>query len=104
MKNRIYDVGDRTVLYADFRARNTDGTYSLADPTLVTVMLRKPDGTENSYTAEVDNPSVGVYTFETPTFLDGEEGTWYYRFKGTGAVVGAEEGWFTVRASRFTTP
>lgn len=103
MKNRIYDVGDRIVLYADFRVRNTDGTYSLADPTTVTVMLRKPDGTENSYTSGVDNPSVGVYTFETPTFLDGEEGTWYYRFKSTG-IVGAEEGWFTVRASRFTTP
>jgi len=46
----------------------------LADPTSVTVVHRAPDGTETTYTevsAEITNPSVGVWRVTLPAAVKG---------------------------------
>jgi len=68
--------------------RDADG--NLVDPTEVTLQVRTPAGVISSYTygaAEVTRESLGVFT--KGVTLDAS-GVWYYRYKGTGAVVVAD--------------
>jgi hypothetical protein len=89
--SELLDVGDVVTLFADFK--NTAG--AAADPTVVTVTVRKPDGT--TATPAVTHPSLGRY--EATLALD-QHGTWDFRWLGTGDVAAAEEGSITVRRSR----
>lgn len=71
------------------------------DPTAVTFYVRHPDGTLDTYVdgtdSEVSNPATGVYVLDLPGTL--LPGSYNYRVEGTGAVVAAGEGDFTVLAS-----
>ena len=86
-----YDVGDTRTLTGTFH--NAAG--ALADPTAVTLTVRKPDGTESTPTAT--HASTGVYTYAL-TF--DQSGVWRYRFAGTGTVAEAGEQMLTVRRQR----
>ena len=80
-------------------------TFSVLDvptnPTTVTYTVRDPTGVETSYVfgvdAEVTNPSVGIFVLSLPAC--NEPGVWYHEIVGTGAVVAAGTGEFTVLSS-----
>jgi hypothetical protein len=93
--NKTYDIGDKVTLKATFK--NT--SCVIADPTAVSIKIREPDGSENSYSPlKVDT---GIYSYDL-TF--DAHGVWYYRWIGTGAVHTAGEGRIVVRKSDFDTP
>lgn len=84
-----YDVGDLVRLTITVR----DEAGTIADPAVVLLTVRKPDGTTsvvaNSRTA------TGIYTAAVP--ID-QSGVWWYRWEGTGgAATTAEEGMLSVR-------
>ena len=69
-----------------------------AAPTSVTLTLETPTGTESSLTP-LQNPSTGIYYYDYTvgeTASVAPAGDWYYRFRGTGALVTANVGVFTV--------
>ena len=64
MTTQQYDIGDMPVVTGTFRLVETD---ELADPTAITVKVRKPDGTVTVYSeASLSNPSVGIWKFTFP--------------------------------------
>jgi hypothetical protein len=89
-----YDIGTAVTLTATFR--NDDG--ALADPTAVTITVKKPSGTTDVYTGgALTHPSTGVYeVVVTPT----ESGNWRWKAVGTGAVTVAEQDVFQVARDR----
>jgi hypothetical protein len=69
----------------------TQTPHALADPTGVTLEVLSPAGvlTTKTYSAgDLTKEGTGVYTYLQTLDVSG---TWYYRFKGTGAVKVA--GW-----------
>lgn len=68
-----------------------------ADPTTVTLRWRRHGGTTTMWVfgtdVQVVKDSVGVYHADIPVT---EHGLHYFRWEGTGAVVAAEEGYFSV--------
>lgn len=87
------------VLRMIFRFRNSQGR--LADPTLVTLRLLKPDKSELSPAPTPTRLSTGVWIYD----LDTEglaAGVWTYRAEGHGLVDAAAEGNLTIVASQFT--
>lgn len=72
-----------------------DATFIQA-PTTVICKVLKPDGTQVSPDPTVD-PALAP-TYKTSVIGD-QEGTWSYRFEGTGAFTGIEEGYFTIQRS-----
>ncbi len=67
-----------------------DKDEALADPSEVTVYVLDPADLLTTYTygaAEVTKESLGVFT--KAVTLD-QPGAWYYRFKGTGALIVAD--------------
>lgn len=68
-----------------------------ADPGTVTVTVRAPDGSTSTPT--VSNMGTGEYRADVTATL---AGMWVYRWTGAGAVVGVDEGTFTVLASLLT--
>ncbi len=91
-----YDKGDGVTLEATF----TVGSV-LTDPTTVTLKVKDPDGTITTYTytgGTVTKTSTGLYT---KTITVSNDGAWYYRYEGTGAVQAAGEVMFKVRKSEF---
>ena len=91
MTRNEYDVGDSIRLSAVFTQNSIH-----ADPTSVVATHKDPSGNET--TPAVSNPNAGHYFIDVS--ID-EEGTWWYRFAGTGAVEAAAEGTFNVRATQF---
>jgi hypothetical protein len=85
-----YDIGDRVRLTGTFH----DEAYALANPSVVTLTVRKPDGT--LLTPTPTNPSTGVFTALVD--LD-TSGRWTFRYAGTGTLVTAGEDGFSVRVS-----
>lgn len=75
------------------------------DPTTIAIKVRKADGSEASHVYSVDvnvvKESTGVYHYDQT--LD-QEGIWFYRGTGTGAVVAAAEKKLTVMATPFLAP
>jgi hypothetical protein len=75
------------------------------DPTTVTFKQRTPAGVETTLVygvdAAVQRTSAGLF-FVDVTF--GEAGKWTFRWKGTGAVIAADEKFVTVGASAFASP
>lgn len=86
-----FDIGDQIRLSVAF----TDLAGTAADPTTVVCTVRKPDNTTS--TPSVTNDSTGAYHSDLTLDLDG---SWYFRFAGTGALVVAEEGTFVVSRQR----
>lgn len=97
-----YDVGDRARLGNHTSNTSTgaitDLTGAAADPTVITLTTREPDGTLTVYThggsPALQKETTGRYYVDVT--LDAE-GLWTYRLVGTGAVVVAEEGVLHVR-------
>lgn len=80
-----------------------DENRSVADPTVVTMRFRKPDGTRTAYVygtnAEAVRSSTGVYYVDLS--ID-QAGVWTWRWEGTGGTAAAaDEADFTVLASKF---
>lgn len=92
-----YDKGDVVVCAVEFTAGG-----GFVDPGALSFKVRKPDGTVTTYVYGVDaqlvRESQGVY--EVDVVAD-EEGTWQYRFEGTGASQSASEGEFYVKRTAF---
>ncbi len=88
-----YNIGDKRRLTATF----TDIDSVLTDPTDITFLMKEPDGTKTTHlsgSAEVVAVSTGVWYVD---WTITQEGIHNYEFKGTGAVVTAEERSFRVR-------
>lgn len=81
-----------------------DFANNLADPTEVTLRLKRPNGTLEVRTfsaAEITREGVGTYY----VILDGEEaGEWGYRWEASGDIELAEPGSIYVKADEFTSP
>lgn len=93
-----YDIGDTVVLEATFTATD-DGDE--ADPTAVALTVWRPDGTLDEIDAgDISNPAVGNYRHDYALADGYPPGTVWYRWVGTGAVAGAEEGKFVVQRRR----
>lgn len=71
----------------------------LTDPTTIDVRVRAPAGTETH--PAVVRDGAGTYHADVPITVSG---IWRYRWVGTGAAAGAEEGFFEVRESSFPNP
>lgn len=95
---KTYDVGDLARLQAQFADENNAAT----DPTTVTLKVRAPGGTVTTYVYETDEEvvkvSTGRFRAEIPVTA---EGTWHYRWEGTGDVTAAGEKQFNVRETVF---
>lgn len=88
-----YNIGDKRRLTATFK----DIDDVLTDPTVITFIMKEPDGTS---TSQVNGDSVVVSSSTGVWYVDWtitQEGVHNYEFKGTGAVVTAEESSFRVR-------
>jgi hypothetical protein len=95
-----YHLGQAVKFKGDFK--NEAG--ALADPGTITLRVRNPEGTITTYTyaaAEITKDAVGQYS--KVVALD-KEGTWKYRFEGTGAVQAADEDECLVLESVFYAP
>ena len=81
---------------------NLAGTAT--DPTAVTLVIQKPDGTQLAYgwpaagvSGTLVRESAGRFYFEV---LIDQSGTWRQRLAGTGAIVAAAEGSLRVQRRR----
>lgn len=73
----------------------------LANPTTVTLTVETSDGTHATPTPT--SSATGIWTYDYLVADDCPDGEVWYRFKGTGAVVSADEGYFLVLKSRVLT-
>jgi hypothetical protein len=87
-----YVTGDTVVLEATF---NVDGADT--DPTTVELKVKRPSGTVDTYTSGFGTPATGKRTKSYSNTSD--SGTYWYRWTGTGAAPGVEEGSFRVEPS-----
>jgi len=97
MAATVYDLNDTVGASVTFAvdAVNTD-------PAMVTFNFIAPEsGTETVYTfgtdAEVVQDSTGQYHVD---FVVNEPGRWWYRWEGTGAAAGVEQGYIDVDIDR----
>ncbi|MBN9415973.1 MAG: hypothetical protein J0I12_11080 [Candidatus Eremiobacteraeota bacterium] len=74
------------------------GAY--ADPSYVTLRLKKPDGSELSPAPVPVRTELGIWQWEFDT-AGQPAGTWTYRAEGDGLVDAATEGTFVVTQSAF---
>jgi len=92
--NRYHD-GALVRLTASFT--NIQGDYQ--DPTTITVRVKNPStGAVVTYTyagGQVVKDDVGIYHRDVDT-TDYPEGTWFYKWIGTGAVVAADQWAFVI--------
>jgi hypothetical protein len=78
------------------------------DPTAVTLVVQRPDGSQLSYgwpDAGADGPLTreSAGRFYVDVAID-QSGTWRFRLAGTGAVTAAAEGTVWVQARRVLPP
>lgn len=75
----------------------TDADDNPADPTDVTFSMKDPvTGDITDYiTVELTHDDTGVFSIDIDT-TDFNEGTWYYKWVGTGALVAASEWAFII--------
>lgn len=93
-----YDLGDMVRVSASFT--NIDGVA--ADPTAVTLQVRRPDTSITTYTYGADPEIVKTDVGQYRADLDiDQEGTWRFRWAGVGAVQAAHESVFYIRDSYF---
>ena len=100
-----YEVNDTVRLWGTFKAASwvvTDGvpaaTYTLTDPTTVTLTIKTPGGVSTAYTyagGGVTKDSTGVFYRDV---VFSEAGTWYAEWAGTGAAAGVQTVRFRVVA------
>lgn len=91
-----YYPGQSLKLRATF---TVDG--AVTDPTSITLIVRDPAGTSNTYTyagATITKDSTGIYS---KNVAFDSEGTWRWRWVGTGTVVASAEGEVVIEVSVF---
>jgi hypothetical protein len=99
----VSDIGDllRLTSWDDAHPLGfTDSAGAAADPTTVSLIVRKPDGTVTTYTlagAQVVRDSIGKFYY---LLAPDQSGDWYFEWHGTGAVQAASAGQFIVRDSK----
>jgi hypothetical protein len=96
----MYDLGQRVRCSAIFAT--TAGVST--DPSVVFFRVMKPDKSVLNY--QYPEPGVTIIvkddTGDYHADVDADqEGDWYYRWEGIGAIVGAGENHFGVRRTRF---
>ena len=78
---------------------------AVADPTTVTILIKPPVGDIETYTYGVGDfiskSSTGVYTARIALTMGGR---YYVRWKGSGGVAAAAEGFLDVEQSAFPSP
>ena len=92
-----YDIGDVVRYSAAF----TNNAGAAADPTAVKLKLLSPLGNRIDLTyaaGEVQKDSTGNYHYDLTLTEDGD---WWYKYEGTGAIIAAEEDYITVVETRF---
>lgn len=95
-----YQVGDRPTVTAYF---TTIDTGDPANPTAITVRVRKPDGTVTTYDqTNCTNPETGTWKFAFPFSID-QTGKWSVKFQGTATVIAADTISFAVECDEFDT-
>ncbi len=94
-----YTVGQQARLTVTIK----DVSDALADPTGLTFQLMQPDGTETTETYPADGEpirdSIGVFHVDKTL---SNVGKYRYRWVASGAVIGAVEKVFDVKASAFS--
>lgn len=94
-----YIPGQGVLVRAEFYDRNG----AVVDPTTVTLTYKKPDTSAVvsivGVAGGLTKISTGIYEYVIDTSA-GPVGDWHYKFAGTGAAVGANEGVFFVRRSQ----
>lgn len=91
------DVGDLAKLSASFT--DLDGTAT--DPTDVELSIYEPDGTTTTVTwgaGEITRTATGEFYSNFDVTQSGQH---LYRWSGSGALVGSDEGSFLVQARQF---
>ena len=97
---RVTNIGQLTTIESWDDAHPlgfTNANGAAADPTTVTLVLTKPDRTTNAYTWALDQvkrESIGKFYYD---LIPDQSGTWYYEWRGTGAVQAVDPGQFIVR-------
>lgn len=86
-----YLLGNLVRLSATFK----DFAGNYADPTSVSLSVKKLGGSTETPTVVKD--AVGFYHFDYEPLT---AGTYYYRFNGTGDIIAAVEGEFTITAPK----
>lgn len=86
-----YDIGDSVRISVAF----TDLTGAPTDPTTIVLTVQAPDGTQTA--PAVVHDSTGSYHAD---YAPSQSGLHVYRWVGTGALVVAEEGDFSIRRRR----
>ena len=95
-----YDRGH--LVRCDVQFKNAAGTFT--DPTAILFKFRTPANLATTYTYGTDSQLVKDSTGKYHVDLSmTQEGDWYYRFEGTGALQAASEKNFKVRDSVFYT-
>lgn len=95
--NRV-DVGDRIRIRGVFQTLAGVDT----DPTTIVCKYRDPSGNVTTKTYGSDGEVVKDATGRFHLDIDvDEEGTWTYRWNGTGAIVAAGEQTFVARNTAF---
>lgn len=89
----IFDVGDKITIAVDFR----DNASALTDPTTVTIIIERPDGTQTIAATAAAHSSTGHYSFD---YAITAEGLFFIRWEGTGTLQAAVEDNFSVRPRR----
>jgi hypothetical protein len=98
----VYDYGAVVRVEITVKDPFSDPPNQPIDPTGISAMLKKPDGTvvNHSYGGggSIIKTAVGIYRLE---FVVDEEGEWLYRFETTGIGQGAVERKIIVNNSAF---
>ena len=102
MEEGTYLLGDGVRLRNLWKTPNaTTGLLEPTDPTTVTlrIELPTPPGTVTAYTypTAVSKVSTGLFEY---VYVPAVAGRFTYRWEGTGAAQGAEEGTFVITASQ----
>lgn len=94
-----YDEGNVIRVTGTFR----NAVNALADPTVIVVKYRKPNGTITTATlaaGQVIKETLGVFYHDINT-TGGPVGRWAYKFYATGAVVASGEWAFMLKQTSF---
>lgn len=94
--NTAFIVGEVALIETTIK----DATLALVDPAVLQLKIKDGAGvvTTIAMGAGIVKDAVGTYHAEVPLPVPG---TWHYRWFGTGANAGANEGQFSVKKGEF---
>jgi hypothetical protein len=77
------------------KQRNVDGTYSLADATAVSLVVQRPDLTQQTYSTPTHD-GTGLYRQDIPAGDLTQTGSYQYKSVSTGTAAGVAVGKFDI--------